>query len=225
MIFQPFYKNFIVDKSTHELVVFINMNDNTAKQCTRCDQVFDLSNFYPLNNKNPKGSKTDPICKDCRKLVNKENYAKHKHKYIIPRKAQSLERKEYLRDYYAKNTEKVRQRCTEYNNKNRERVSQWTKQWRIDNAVEWEAIKELNRAIRHKKVFRPETCECCDLHLPQGEYRKARIEAHHQDYAKPLLVLWLCRSCHRRYHEKDAVAVNKCNEIWLRKINQEDFNE
>ena len=29
-----------------------------------------------------------------------------------------------------------------------------------------------------------------------------KVEGHHTDYTKPLLVTWLCRGCHRREHAK-----------------------
>lgn len=34
----------------------------------------------------------------------------------------------------------------------------------------------------------PEFCEGCGL--------KKRLEKHHHDYSKPLLVVWLCKPCH-----------------------------
>lgn len=27
------------------------------------------------------------------------------------------------------------------------------------------------------------------------------VEAHHEDYAKALEVIWICRQCHHRHHE------------------------
>lgn len=44
-------------------------------------------------------------------------------------------------------------------------------------------------------IKRPGFCENC------GEYKK--IEAAHKDYAYPLDVRWLCRSCHVRW-DKDS---------------------
>lgn len=50
-------------------------------------------------------------------------------------------------------------------------------------------------AFESAKMFRqrPKHCERCGG-APGG------IEAHHDDYAKPLEVRWLCRSCHIRHH-------------------------
>jgi hypothetical protein len=44
------------------------------------------------------------------------------------------------------------------------------------------------------------------------------LHAHHDDYSRPLDVVWLCPSCHRQHHVKsrafcvDAVSCPKCGE-------------
>lgn len=30
--------------------------------------------------------------------------------------------------------------------------------------------------------------------------KDAKVHAHHEDYSKPLDIIWLCRSCHRKLH-------------------------
>lgn len=55
------------------------------------------------------------------------------------------------------------------------------------------------RAITTARVARlngrlaPKPCEKCGVAHP-------RINAHHEDYLRPLDVTWLCPKCHRRRH-------------------------
>ncbi|MDO8848473.1 MAG: hypothetical protein Q7W51_08835 [Coriobacteriia bacterium] len=44
---------------------------------------------------------------------------------------------------------------------------------------------------------RPKACRGCGLRPKDGV-----IEAHHDDYFKPLQVRYLCRSCHREAHTR-----------------------
>lgn len=37
-----------------------------------------------------------------------------------------------------------------------------------------------------------------------------QTDAHHDDYAKPLEVRWLCRAHHRQWHVKHGEALNAC---------------
>ena len=52
------------------------------------------------------------------------------------------------------------------------------------------------RAIRTGALVRPDVCENCGH--PSGGV--GLINAHHDDYSKPLSVRWLCGSCHKRVH-------------------------
>lgn len=46
----------------------------------------------------------------------------------------------------------------------------------------------VSRAIKRGLLIRPDTCEQCGL--------DGGITAAHSDYRRPLVVRWLCRSCH-----------------------------
>jgi|6_EtaG_2_1085325.scaffolds.fasta_scaffold10801_8 hypothetical protein len=49
----------------------------------------------------------------------------------------------------------------------------------------------VSNAVRDGRLDRPNRCSRCN--------EKGRIEGHHEDYSKPLEVIWLCTLCHRRY--------------------------
>lgn len=50
------------------------------------------------------------------------------------------------------------------------------------------------RAIRSGKIPRPERCAACA--------ERTRLHAHHDDYTKPLEVIFLCPVCHKERHRK-----------------------
>lgn len=49
-----------------------------------------------------------------------------------------------------------------------------------------------NYYLRKGKLV-PKPCEKCG---------KAKVEMHHEDYSKPLDVIWLCRECHLDLHNE-----------------------
>lgn len=60
----------------------------------------------------------------------------------------------------------------------------------------------LKRALETGKILRPKACECCLIEAK-------RIEGHHEDYAKPLEVIWLCVKCHKNLHMKEVKGGSK----------------
>lgn len=54
------------------------------------------------------------------------------------------------------------------------------------------ARQYVRTAIKTGKMKKPDVCAWCG--------RSGQLEGHHTDYAKPLEVLWLCKSCHRTLH-------------------------
>jgi DNA-binding transcriptional regulator YiaG len=57
------------------------------------------------------------------------------------------------------------------------------------------AREALNAAIASGKVVKPASCEKC------GKTPK-RLHGHHEDYNKPLKVIWLCPLCHSAEHKR-----------------------
>jgi len=56
------------------------------------------------------------------------------------------------------------------------------------------AHKSVMRAVRRGLISRKPCEECGD----------PKSEGHHEDYSKPLEVIWLCRTHHRRRHIAEA---------------------
>lgn len=65
------------------------------------------------------------------------------------------------------------------------------------SATEQKRISKLvQAALRAGTLARPTACAWCGA-------THQRIHGHHPDYARPLMVVWICASCHRRHHARD----------------------
>lgn len=62
------------------------------------------------------------------------------------------------------------------------------------------ARKALNHAVAAGKVV-PQPCEQCGAPKAQG---------HHDDYAQPLSVRWLCPDCHSKLHNQKHPLTKAC---------------
>jgi hypothetical protein len=60
----------------------------------------------------------------------------------------------------------------------------------------------VETAIDKKTLVRPMKCQKCGV---SGQMKDGRsmIQAHHDDYNKPLEIKWLCQSCHHEWHKKN----------------------
>lgn len=73
------------------------------------------------------------------------------------------------------------------------RHTAYTRAWRRRNPEKYRAQNAVNNAIRDGKLERG-PCE------QAGSECSARVTAHHDDYAKPLVVRWLCTFHHGLVH-------------------------
>lgn len=69
-----------------------------------------------------------------------------------------------------------------------DRAAEWRKA-RPDRVLIWRAVRD---AIRDGVIVRAGACEECGV--------ECDTQGHHEDYAKPLEVKWLCFSCHQGKH-------------------------
>lgn len=90
----------------------------------------------------------------------------------------------------------------------RRKESEATRQRRANFSPERKRATNLVwTAIWQKKLFR-QPCEVC------GKKGRWNVVAHHDDYAAPLDVRWLCRRHHIQHHQQHGPGKNAfCEEI------------
>ena len=67
-----------------------------------------------------------------------------------------------------------------------------TRAWRAEDLRRQVAHSSVARAVKNGTLARQPCCRC-------GE---SKTVAHHEDYDKPLEVVWLCQSCHKQRHKE-----------------------
>jgi len=98
---------------------------------------------------------------------------------------------DFHRDKKAKDNCRSRcKACTKKQNRNYPKKS--TKEWGRTNKEKTYAHSRVQSAIKWG-ILTKENCVICDDPKSQG---------HHEDYSKPLDVIWLCQSHHRQRHEE-----------------------
>ncbi len=64
---------------------------------------------------------------------------------------------------------------------------------RVSESMREVAHSAVKKAVAQGTLTRPERCARCGR-----DVGAKNIAAHHEDYSKPLDVVWLCRNCHGR---------------------------
>ena len=94
----------------------------------------------------------------------------------IQQQRRSIRRKQYFRDYQKRRYAKKR-----------EEILLHTRQWQAKNPEKVNAEYQA-----HSKIPIPNGQLCEKCHIEPAKHR------HHPDYSKPLAVMFLCVSCHRK---------------------------
>ena len=99
------------------------------------------------------------------------------------------------------NIEEYRLRSKMSNRKTCAGLTQQEKDVKNAKSRAWRAINGRGRAhskvdyaLRCGEMVRPSKCDWCDSTQP--------IKGHHDDYSKPLEVMWLCSICHAKRHKE-----------------------
>ena len=63
--------------------------------------------------------------------------------------------------------------------------------------IQSRAWAKVRGAIMRGELRRPDKCERCNTAPRRGKDGRSCLHAHHEDYAQPLSVQWICAKCHR----------------------------
>ena len=144
------------------------------KQCRKCGIVKSDKDFYGYH-----------VCKECIKSAVRKNREENLEYY------QEYDRKRASLPHRVKIRKKIAERW-KTDPELKERAKELKKQWQQKNILKRAAHIIVGNAIRDGRLAK-KPCRIC------GDEKS---EAHHDDYAKPLKVKWLCRKHHAEHHKK-----------------------
>ena len=141
------------------------------------------------------------VCKKCNVLhASKESYCKkcdaeRSRKYHWANRERICRRKQL---YYQKNREKCFEASRVYNKIYLDKILKRNREYCHQNPEKRKCYAKIHKA-KQEGVLVAGNCEDCGTSPKQ-----ARIIAHHKDYNKPLVIIWLCTRCHFQRHRRLA---------------------
>ena len=181
------------------------------KCCTKCKEEKEQTEFSFRKDRNVYASE----CKKCIAKRSNDHYKANRDEQNRKRKKYYLENRqiqlEKRKKFYWDNREDIRKRVNasrktpeqrsiinargrKWAKENKEKHQANATKWKRNNPEKAKAHQYVLWAVRLDVLKKPEVCANCKM--------KVRLDAHHQDYSKPLEVEWLCRLCHMHQHEK-----------------------
>lgn len=160
------------------------MASPAAKTCSKCGQTKSLDEFQP-NRAGKFGRKS--TCRACNRAQAREWKQRNRERTL------ELKRESWARHRDRLNAQRRSPEQRARANAQRKKAG-WKKYPR--DPIKANARLRVNYAVRTGKLTR-EPCADCGA---------GRVHAHHEDYSKPLDVVWLCPRCHSaRHHAKEVV--------------------
>ena len=158
-----------------------------TKICFKCDKEFPMKEFY----KHPQMSDGHVNkCKECNKSdVNKNRALKIDYYLEYDRARASNPNRVSARLAYSK--------TIAGKNSSTRAKARWTE----SNQIKRAASTIVGNAVRDRRLIKPSICSECNKN-------SSRIHGHHDDYAYPMTVRWMCAKCHCIWHKINGHAKN-----------------
>jgi len=150
------------------------------KKCKKCEAEKSLDGFY----------KGHAICKLC--YIEKVQIYRYKNIETISaydRSRANLPHRVKAREQYAATPD------------GKAAVERARKAWNKRNPIKRMASTIVGNAVRDGKIIKTDSCESCKT-------KPNRLHGHHDDYAFPLVVRWLCPGCHNKWHKVNGQGLN-----------------
>ena len=158
-----------------------------SKICFKCEILKPLSEFYKHAQMSDGHLNK---CKECTKNDVKINMERNYDYYReYDRKRANLPKRVNARRNYSLTKE------------GKEAHSRSRKKYIDSNKIKYSAHIILGNAVRDGKVIKKHECELCGI-------SGVSIHGHHDDYAYPLSVRWLCPKCHTEWHKEHGEGKN-----------------
>ncbi|ADH03232.1 endonuclease [Bacillus phage W.Ph.] len=175
------------------------------KKCNFCKEEKRLEDF-PFNGRakrdgtRSRSSKCRVCTREMSRKYKQKHYENNKQDYYERNKTKRLENPEevaaYQKQYYEDHKEelKVKQKAYSQTDAGLEARQRAYDKYRntTEGKIKEKARSVVNHAVRDGKLIKP---DCCDLCKTEGP-----VEGHHEDYNKPLEVIWVCKQCHEDIH-------------------------
>lgn len=150
------------------------------KKCNTCNTEKDENDFYKGHAK----------CKACYILKVKSHREENSDYYAeYDRQRDQLPHRIEMKKRYIQ-TEEGKKAAREAKNK-----------WAEYNVIKRSANLIIGNAVRDGKILKPSICSVC-------KKESSKIHGHHDDYAYPMTVRWLCSKCHTAWHKEHGSAIN-----------------
>jgi len=163
------------------------MSDQPTKECFKCNETKPLEEFY--RHKMMADGHLNK-CKDCAK----RDVSKHREENL-----EKVREHDRLRGSLPHRVE-LRKKYWE-DRDNRDKFNSAKSRWNKTHQHKRNAHLLVQKAVRSGKLIKPVLCETCSC--------SGKLEAHHDDYDKPLDVRWLCVPCHTAWHVQDRERKRK----------------
>ena len=156
-----------------------------SKLCNKCEGLFPLTSFYKH------ARMSDGYLNHCKNCVKKKRVSLHRDLNIE-------KIREYDRNRPNRLERNLKQQIYQKTDKGKSVSEKSSKAYCEKYPQKRKAVIALSNAVRDGLILRPEACLSCNSTV--------RVQGHHNDYSKPLEVIWLCEKCHKDLH-KNLVQV------------------